>query len=659
MSKRVEAGLKLSEQQVTEIVEDLLKRFRGVPERCVANRADLFCLPERDPIMPDHMKDVIPWQWDGPRQIWVKLRARLTENHYIARAEPAKPTASWREKASRLESVFNDGLAYAEERDGVDIQGYLSDGQIIDGCAYLHWCKADHLWPVADDYLESDDVDDGMEWDEEKGKYRETDAAYQSRRRHAIARAGYPWFIEVIPRANVAYYRDKKLANGLGMVMVSREVGTMAYFAALSEEEEDAARKDLGIGGEGNAPGEDEPSRSDWGEVMTVHQLWTRYECYEIAVGGGKNWRLMRGFKHPYEMPPFAKVSGDEVLTDDPLLCDLPALEGMFKAKPAFDRLMTLYLALAEQIALPLFYWRNVESGAPLLGEDGNIVALSKNSLASYKAPTGYTLEKLEYQMNPAFVSGVTMMRDLAREAQPSTGEAEVNQNTDPWAIRLQQAQENVVPASYVKKVAKGITTMLRNKAMVMAKPAEQGGYGEPVAVYARVRGGAIDRTTTVYVEPEDIGSLDITGAIGSTSAQERISKVEHGKGLLKDGVIDWIEFYESYYEAEDPDAMNKRRHAMNIVEEYLPPLLKQELAKRYGTRITLGPNGELMGPGGVVVDPMQMLQSQGIQLGPAGAAAPTPGGPAPGSVMQSGPGDLAPLASPSGQVTSLPGMPQ
>ena len=54
-----------------------------------------------------------------------------------------------------------------------------------------------------------------------------------------------------------------------------------------------------------------------------------------------------------------------------------------------------------------------------------------------------------------------------------------------------------------------------------------------------------------MYVEPEDIASLDITGSIGATSAQERITKVEHGKGLVADGVIDWPEFYEAYYEAE------------------------------------------------------------------------------------------------------------
>ena len=648
--------MKLSDTELKSVVEDLETRFRATRERCEDNRKHFFCDPSVDPSLPPHLGDVTPWQWDGPRLIWQQLKARLTENRVVARVNALKALEKWREKAERHELVMNDGYRFIEERESLDIQGALADGQIVDGLGVLHWVKANHIWPDADDYDYSDDDQDGYEYDEDSKKYRETDKTYQERRQKTVAKAGFPFYVEVIPRAQIAILPDKSLENGLGAVLITREIGRLNYESNLAERLEKQRSEGmyteddkLGIGMEQEAPAPTSPSFNGWGETITVREFWTRDEYYEIVEGAGHaQWSSPISFEHHYGMPPFALASADEFNDPDPLYQYMPAIEGMLRIKPALDRIVTLFLAMAEQVSLPLYYWKSTADGAPMLQEDGTMITLSRNSLLSHKAPDGYELAELRPQINDAFVQGVDLLRDLAKETEAPTGQAEITPTSEPWNIRLQQAQANVVPSQYVSKQRNAIQIMYRNWSKIMGASLEEGGFGEPVCTFKRTKNGEVDKSTTVYVEPEDIASLDVEAHIEATSAQERVTKVEHGKGLLADQIITRYEFYEKYYGAQNPDDMIQSIDAEQMVMQILPGLLRQELMKHYGNRVVLGPNGELLAQDGSNMDPRVMLQQAGISPG---------GGPEPGSVMPAQQPQLNDLQAPSEGVPSLPGM--
>lgn len=649
----------LTREDLQSLIDDLERRFTPVAERVESNRAHVFALPEKDPLMPAHLGDVTPYQWRGPARKWHELKVRLTENPAAVRAKPARDTASWREKANNLEEVMTSGLALVEERGGFNIAESLADGQIIDGAAFLHCVKAAHIWPEVPekDYLEElpEDVAKDYERDHERGGYVETDSAYQKRRRFAQARAGFPWHIEVLRRGQVWYLPDRSLSNGMGMVVVMREVGTLDYLDRIKVQESgkraysisEATGGKVAIYGERDAPAENMPSREVWGEILQIYEVWTRGEFYEIARGSGRNWEIMKCGNHPYRMPPFWKCSGNAVNDPDPLLADQPLLEEMISLKPAYDRWMTLFLALSETAAMPLVYWRNVKDGTPLLDEGQQVVKLTRNSLNAYKAPDGYELATIDFNLNEAFIAGGQMLRELADESAPGTGYADVSAAAEAWSIRLQQAQENVEPSKSVTAIARCMTAMVRKMVEVMGLPLEEGGFGEPVCVFKRVGGehGGFDRGEAVYVEPEDIGSLDVYVDISSTSAQERITKVEHGKGLHEGGYITYRTWAEDYYGAQDPDKMLKEKRAEELVNMYLPQILQQELAAKMGQRVVIGGDGQPIGVGGQSVDPYAALEGQGVMFP---QRAQQMGGAAPGSVFNPNMPDLAGLQEPT-----------
>ncbi len=241
-------------------------------------------------------------------------------------------------------------------------------------------------------------------------------------------------------------------------------------------------------------------------------------------------------------------------------------------------------------------------------------------------------------------VPGIPEIRlHLADEAAPGTGYADVSAAAEAWSIRLQQAQENVEPSKSVTAIAKCMTAMVRKMVEVMGKPLEEGGFGEPVSVFKRIdkEGGGFDRSAAVYVEPEDIGSLDVYVDISATSAQERITKVEHGKGLHEGGYITYREWAEVYYGAQDPDQMLKEKRAEELVNMYLPQILQQELAAKMGQRVVIGADGQPLGVGGQSVDPYAALGAQGVQF-------PQMGGAAPGAVLNPNMPDLVGLQEPT-----------
>ena len=684
--------LEMSEEQLCSLIEEVEKRYQPLREKIKKRRQHWNHDPEVNPDIGDQWKDTIWYQTDIPRRHGSKLKARLTENHFVVRVKPIRDIASQRQKANDLEQVFNTGLSFVEERERLDIQGALADAQIIDGIGWLHWRKADHIWPEVPEYNEVDDMPscpmcegtgkaagkkcpecggtgttDGLQYTtddyaEETGKtktkkYRQTDQSLQQQREQDTAHAGFPWYIEVISGQAVSMVEDKSLENGAAIIVLRRIVPMLSYIESVQEEQKrtteyadklsmNEVNPNIPVYGEVDAPARDSVSGSDYAKLCSVVEVWTRKEFYELCdysgvsdpgmTGSASGLKFVKGFKHGYGMPPFAPCVAQEINDPDPHNRYLPALEGVFRLKAMYDRLTALMLVLAEQTALPYYYWANVSTNQPLILEDGGkqTVTFQRNSALAEMAPEGYELRKVEFDVNGAFIQTVQHVREELEHAIPSTGTAEISASTQPWTVRLQQAQESVEPKRLVTNQARSISTMVRNQSEVMSKPAPDG-FGEKITVFKTIKNGAVDETTVIGVDPEDIISLDVAIDIAAESSAERITKVQHGMELLSNNLITPPEFFEDYMGLDDGDEHEATLLAHAIYKEQILPMQsKQFVAKWLGTKFVMGPNGDLFGAGGQPVPGAQVLQANGQQpvappqpmQGPPGPPQPPPG---------------------------------
>lgn len=642
--------MKLTDEQAWALAEDIEKRFGELPGKGKSplmhgrvgwRRAHYHNLPEVDPPLPAHMAGAQRFQSDRPRAVHSKLKARLTENQFVVRVA-VRDTATERRKASRIETVTNEGLALVEERRGIRIQEELANGQIIDGYGVLHWCKSDHLWPrvpdpkVRDDLPEDRDDAEGYEpHPDDEGKptrrYQEKSARLLARYAQEKAEAGFPFHVGFPDAIGFSFMEDVSLENGLGVVVVTSRIPLSRYLEMLKADKpgnEDARApseidKDVPIHGEVAAPWEWEPNASEWGETVIVRQLWTRDECYELVEGVGSSTRTrktVKAFGHPYKMPPFALATALIAPGADPVQRYLPALEGVFRVKPVLDRAETYLMALAEQIATPYYYYRQIKGGEAYTDESGNKMTFRRDSALAERAPEGYELAKVEFEINPSYVEAVRWLRQEMADAEPDTGQAEVTASTQSWAIRLQQAQASVELGMYLNSAARAINTMARNMIYVMGLSAEDGGFGTPVTVYQRRRKGRALTRELISVAPEDVITLDVETTISGVSSAERITLVEHGRTLLNDAKVPLTvtKFLEEYMGEEDPDEVIAAYDAERIFEYVKTGLIQQKVAERYGTKVVMGPNGEFVGSQGQPLSPADVLQQNGQQPSPS-----------------------------------------
>jgi len=714
----VEVG-KFTEEQLQSLVEDVETRWSTFREKVARRRAHFFHDESEDPLKGNEQwRDAIRYQTDIPRRFHARLKPRLAENHFMVRVQPMKDTATQRANANNLEEIFNSGFSFVEERERMSIQGYLADGQIIDGLAWLHWRMADHIWPKVPDYHETNEIEecemcngkgkkngkkcpecmgtgsaDGIGYEQkDDGGYKETDESLQMRRQLDVARAGFPWYIEVPPANSVAIVEDKSLANGAAIVVLRRIVPRLSYIEQLQSEikrrKENGTYQSISVNevnsaipvyGEVDAPEINSPSGMDYKNTVQVVEVWTRDEFYELCDYNnhqfGDNWRslrLVKAFKHPYGQPPFALCPAVEVNDPDPERRFTPVLEGVFRLKADYDRMMALLFIIAEQIALPYYYWRKVGTGEPMMEEgEQKVVTFQRDSAQAEMAPEGYELVPVRFELNPAFIQSVTHIRQEMEAAIPSAGTAEISASTQPWTVRLQQSQESVEPKALVLSQAKAINTAARNMAQVMSLPAEAGGFGEPVVVFSRTQNGTLDTKNIVSISPDEITSLDVSVDIKTESSAERITLVQHGMQMLNDPkvMLSMAEFVEEYEGKVNPDDVIAKRIADRIwFDQVLPQFSKQLVGKIFGTKFVLGPNGEFVAPGGGTASPADVLAANGIPLPqenpiqPMGTPSMVPGvGPvgSPLAGMAAGiggaPSTMPPMPGLAGPSTALP----
>lgn len=637
----------------------LVTQFRKLHDKIGSRRLHLHNDEAVDVELPEPYHEGHKFQSDRLRQIGVQLKSRLLENRYVIRCNPIRDTATQRKDANDLETVFNSGLGYLEDRTGLDIQGALADGLIHYCYGVLHWRMADHVWPKLPEAEELDELPEGADRKDyidrrgykERGvkRYKERAEAFAERRKHSRAKAGFPWMVEVLQPDQFFYLEDRSLENGLGMAMVLREVGLVDYADSLYKHNQimvslNQMEEHLRIYVEREAPAEYQPSGTDWGTRIQLAEIWTRDEYYELcAVENGTAWTLVKSCEHPYGMPPFAIAAAMERNETDPALRWEPALEGMYRQKPTVDRAVSLFLTLGESVALPFYYLKRTSDGGPMLDEKGKIVQFTRNAANAMQPPPGYEIAQLEFEVNPAFVEGIRYLTEEFDKTAPATGQAEISTSTQPWTARIEQAQQNVEPKLYLRNIGRAIATMARNMAQVMSLEAEDGGFGEPVWVYARTDNGKVDYDTVVGVEPKRIRTLDITVDIEASSSAERITLQEHGRAMLNDARVGLTpeEYAEEYEGKQNADEVVAKRRANQAYEQYiLPGLIRQKIAEKLGPQIIIAADGTATGPNGQPMAYQDVAAANGMSV----QRPPAPGGPmGGGATMPSLPGLNAP----------------
>lgn len=597
---------------------------------------------EMPPVLPAPYEKGFRYQTDILRQKNIKLKSRLRENPFVIEGDPVQNTATQKAALERALLVLNQGFDQIQKRENINILSALADGINRHCYSVLHWVLADHMIPAVPEreYLEElpEDPSEAKRYEEDGNGYRETGDSVMERHKANMARAGFPFYVETIPANQFMFTEDRSLANGLAIAIVRREVGLFEYAARRQAMGKDSHREPLSINetnkrvpiyGERDAPNDEAPDAGGFRKRVKIYQVWTRTEFYEY-VDGEEDFR--DAFEHPYCMPPFAIAYANVNENETSLVRRYePALEGLYRVKPAFDYWMSLYYTMAESNAMPMYVLVSKSEGMPMLADDGTPLVMSRNAAMSMKIPDGYELVKFENQINEGFVQlGQWIMDELEKSA-PSAGDAEVSASTQPWAIRLQQAMANVEPRMYLENIAQAIDICVTNVAKVMSMPDV---FGEPIAVYARLKEGKVNKREIVSIEPKEIESLDFTVSINPTSAAEQITREQFGMEKLQAKLITHPEFIGDYEGKPNPEAVYVQRQSWwYFADKIQPAIMAMEHKAHYGSRIVMDPTtGDFLGAGGVPVTPEQAFQQNGQQ---------------PPEMTQTSMGQMAPIQTP------------
>lgn len=635
----------LSEEKALKLLTSTWRRTHELRDHIrEVRRPHFFRDEEMYPVLAEPLQHV-RYQTDIARRKHEQLKARLTENHGVARITPATEGKHDR-VVEDAEAWLNAGWHIIEDRLGYTLQEAMSDGQIVDCYAVLHWREWEEVWPEVPEYeyldeLPEDKEDDDerekarkqrtrerFEEDEETGRFRETDKSLQERVKLARARVGFPYYVEVVDPAAFSFAHDT--LHNIGMAVTVKRMALPTYNDAIKEYgaiQQESGRLRFYPGRD--APRADDPSQGDY-NVVSVATLWTREEWYEFFsaadyVGDKENaeggeWQLVKSGKHRWGRPPFEIIPANQFNAPDPLHKYMPALEGVYREKPNTDRWGGIMNGLAERHAIPDMWWEKENNANPTLTEQGENVALGTDAQSAGEAPEGYRLRQNNVQINPAAIEAWRFQMEAIEEAAPDIGQAELSASTQPWTARLAQAQANIQPKKYIQNQARGMRAMFRS-ILGHAQHRE-----ETLWAYKREEDGT-ETAQIVGVEPEDIVTLNVDVDIPAASSAEQITLVQHGMQMLADPNIPLTtnQFISDYW--KQPNATQKEQAwyaEMLFKNQVMPGVIARETARIYGSRYVVGPNGVIAGMGGEQADMNTLMEEMGLR--PAQPA--RPGGP-------------------------------
>jgi len=156
-----------------------------------------------------------------------------------------------------------------------------------------------------------------------------------------------------------------------------------------------------------------------------------------------------------------------------------------------------------------------------------------------------------------------------------------------------------------------------------MSLPAEEGGFGSTIYVYARVKNGQVDKREAIGVDPEDINTLEIEVDIDPNSTSQTVANVEHGRALLADPNVPLTtrKFLEEFMHVADPDREIIEWKGQMAYEQLAEPgLMQQAIAEMFGDQFVVTSSGQFVGPDGASATPQQVLEANGVQMNQGGA---------------------------------------
>lgn len=613
----------VSTEQGSREIEQLAQRFRRLHRHILEyRRPHFFNEPQMDPRLEEPI-DHVKFQHDELRQTWTELKSRLTENHYVIRASSRR-----NKKASdNLTEYLNSAALLVEQRLGYSLQEPIVDGQAIDCYAVLHWRRMDDMWPdmPEEEWLEDEPTGRYAKNYEKQddGRYKEKAESVLARAKEARAKAGFPYYVDVLDPTTVFFRED--MTGSLGSVAHIREVGYIDYAAELGESGtplelfKDNVNK-LRVR-EKQVPSDDTPSGTEFDKI-TVATLWTKTEWLEYVSedfisteskteADFTKWEFVKRGKHNFGRPPFEIIMADRFNAPDPLYRYLPALEGVFRLKPNADRMTAIVSGLAERHAVPDVWWQQQPNALPGLDVSGQQAVLGTDAASAGTMPAGYELKMATIQINAAMIEMAQRHVELMGQARPNTGTAELSATTQPWTARLAMQQANVYPKQLLKKIALGIQNCWRSILRDMSTI--EGG----VWAY-KLDDEGFETDELIGVEQEDIPTMNLIVEIEAISTPEQITLVEHGANLKERRLITPEDYFTNYAIKPNPTRYIMELEAQEVVDRFLKPgLMAQAVAQIYGPQVVVGPDGNLIGMGGQPVDPNQFVADNGWQRAP------------------------------------------
>ena len=508
----------------------------------------------------------------------------------------------------------------------------------MDGYGVLHWRMHQDLYPLVPEkefmrempVRAREQYRARFERDEERDGFVETSTSVLQRDREQKARAGFPWVIRALDPLSVFFIRD---VAGLALVAHVERIPYLDYREEVRRttngEVTIAMKKvegrpqlriyteaDGGIGGYGD---------EDYGaDTILKCTLWYRDRFFElvstlndlVGTASDSSWLLMASARHPYGEPPFAFAWAEHHITESTMVERYkPALEGVFRLKPAYDKQVALFTGLAERHALPPTYLTEKADGNFPITNSGETLEVDLSSGKLDKLPPGVEIETLDIGPTAATIESLRLLQELYRDAAPRTGAAEITATTQPWAARLAQQQESVGPKALIRQQQYALRKMARSMADVMGLPPERGGFATGVWVYRYDSDQGAFSSEIVGIEPHEVMTLNAAVTIDNVSAAERITNVEFGRAMLNDIKVPltthrFVTEYMGLFNASEEIETYEQEMAW---EQVKPMLVQQKLAEVYGKRVVIGADGQFVGLGGQPMTPQDALAQNGI----------------------------------------------
>lgn len=595
--------------------------------------------PEVDPLLPDIWAHAVE-QTTLLEDTHLDMKSRLLENRWMAQCTPAKETAAGKSQAEKGEEALVFLFDTYQKRTGIDIQADLIDCMGIDGPGYLHW-RVDGYGYEDPDYEEIDELPEdtsyataqrytkseyGKAAERAKGKrYRETDDSLQERRMRARAESGGPVFLEVLTGEKVYVEQDKSQVSEFKSVLVVREIGLGAAYEETDgwtakdwweHASGDDAERDSPVGNEQGTKLMDTPSASDWGETCTLEQLWTRDWCYETLRGATvTDGELFRAVRHHYGAPPFSKVVGNPIRSDDPALGETSYLESMYRRKPAYDRTLSLRNALAESGAVPVYFLQETATGkfgAQLRDATGTPLTIEEDSAKANTIPSGNTIVRYGGEgVAGSYEKMVEQQKQEMLDARPSTGRADFGVSTKPFAALQQSRQENRQPKMLLDRVRLCLEPMVNSVMKCLAD--KEHGPG-PIAFFPIANGDA-DTSKVQVMQPDEWAGLVGGVNINPVDSTEKIAQMTHGLELLHDPILGMSRSYfvEKFLDEPNPEQLLTSWDVEKYVDEKMKPgIIMAKAAEWAGPKYVLTADGGFANYAGQAQGITQVAQGMG-----------------------------------------------